>query len=126
MDHGLHNAAERIHANYEDIEKLIAEVKASIAKNKDRRAKFSTINSPRQPVVTKWESWLKEAEYYSINFPQVCEIVNAFEGIGQLVVKAKEAVVAESLPRSLREIYQCYTKLVDEIQSAESTKYTVA
>ena len=42
------------------------------------------------------------------------------------MVKAKEAVAAESLPRSLREIYQCYTKLVDEIQKAESTKYTVA
>ena len=60
------------------------------------------------------------------NFPQVCEIVNAFKGTGQLVVKAKEAVAAESLPRSLREIYQCYSKLVDEIQRAESTKYTVA
>ena len=42
------------------------------------------------------------------------------------MVKAKEAVVAESLPGSLREIYQCYIKLVDEIQRTESTKYTVA
>ena len=69
---------------------------------------------------------MKAAEYYAKNFPEVCEIVNAFEGTGQLVVKAKEAVAAESLPRSLREIYQCYTKLVDEIQRAETTKYTVA
>ena len=38
------------------------------------------------------------------------------------MVKAKEAVAAGSL----REIYQCYIKLVDEIQRAESTKYTVA
>ena len=86
-----------------------------MVKNKDRRAKFSTINSLPQPVVTRWGSWLKAAEYYSKNFPQVCEIVNAFEGTGQLVVKAKEAVAAESLRRSLRKIYQCYTKLVDEI-----------
>ena len=50
----------------------------------------------------------------------------AFEGTGQLMVKAKEAVAAESLSRSLREIYQCYTKFVDEIQRPESTKYTVA
>ena len=97
-----------------------------MVKNKDRRGKFSTINSPSQPVVTRWESWLKAAEYYAKNFLQVCEIVNAFEGTGQLVVKAKEAVAAESLPRSLGEIYHCYTKLVDEIQRAESTKYTVA
>ena len=124
--HGLLNATERIRANYADVDKLIAAIKASVVKNKDRRAKFSAINSPPRPVVTRWGSWLKAAEYYAKNFPQVYEIVDAFEGTGQLVVKAKEAVAAESLPRSLREIYQCYTKLVDEIQRAESTKYTVA
>ena len=112
VSRGLHNAAERIHANYADVDKLIAAVKASVVKNKDRRAKFSAINSSPQPVVTRWGSWLKAAEHYAKNFPQVCEIVNAFEGTGQLVVKAKEAVAAESLPRSRREIYQCYTKLV--------------
>ena len=58
VDLSLHNAAERIHANYEDVDKLIAAVKASMVKNK--------------------------------------------EGTRQLVVKAKEAVAAESLPRSLR------------------------
>ena len=124
--HGLHNATERIRANYADVDKLIAAVKASVVKNKDRRAKFSAINSLPQPVVTRWESCLKAAEYYAKYFPQVCEIVNAFEGTGQLVVKAKEAISAESLSKSLREIYQCYTTLDDEIQRTESTKYTVA
>ena len=85
---------------------------------------FNNKQSP-QPVVIRRGSWLKTAEYYAKNVPQVCEIVIAFKGTGQLVVKVKEAVVAESLPRSLREIYQCYIKLVDEIQRAESTKYTV-
>ena len=80
--HGLHNAAERIRANYEDVDKLIAAVKASVMKNKDRRVKFLTINSPPQPVVTRCGSWLKAAEYYAKNFPQVCETVYAFEGTG--------------------------------------------
>ena len=124
--HGLHNAAERIRANYENVNKLIAAVKASVVKNEDRRETFSTINSLPQPVVTRWESWLKAAEYYPKNFSQICEIVNAFEGTGQLVVKEKEASATESLPRSLREIYQCYNKIVDEIQRAESIKYAVA
>ena len=35
VDHGLHNAAEQIHANYDDVDKLIAAVKASMVKNKD-------------------------------------------------------------------------------------------
>ena len=37
VTHGVHNAAEQIRANYEDVDKLIA----SVVKNKDRRAKFS-------------------------------------------------------------------------------------
>ena len=90
------------------------------------KSKVFNNQQPPQPVVIRWESWLKAAEYYAKNFLQVCEIVNAFEGTGQLMVKAKEAVAVESLPISLREIYQCYTKLVDEIQRAERTKYTVA
>ena len=79
MAHGLHNAAERIHANYEDVDKLIAAVKALVVKNKNRRAKFSIINSPPQPVVTRWESWLKAAEYYVKIFPQVCELLMLFK-----------------------------------------------
>ena len=54
--HDLHNAAERIRANYANVDKLIAAVKPSVVKNKDRRAKFSAINSPPQPVVTRWGS----------------------------------------------------------------------
>ena len=110
MAHGLHNAAKQIRANYKDVDKLIAAVKVSVVKNKDQRAKFSTINSLPQPVVTRWESWLKAAEYYAKNFPQVCEIVSAYEGTWQLVVKAKEVLAAESLPGSQREIYRCYIK----------------
>ena len=80
--HSLHNAAGRIHCNYEDVDNLIAAVKASVVKNKDRRAKFSAINSPPQPIVTRWGSWLKAAEYYAKNLPQVRKIVGAFEGTG--------------------------------------------
>ena len=124
--HALHNAVERIRNHYEDVSKLIATVKASVVKNKDRRGNFSEIGSPPQPFVTRWGSWLNAAKYYAENFPKVCDIVNAFEGTGHLVVNAKEAVAAETLPNSLKEIYQCYMKLVEEIKRAESVKYTVS
>jgi len=97
-----------------------------VVKNKDRRAKFSAINTSPQPAVTRWGTWLKAAEYYAKNLPQVREIVNAFEGTGQLVVKAKEAVAAESLPRSPREYYECYIKLIDEMQREDSPKCAIA
>ena len=114
--HALHNAVERICNHYEDVNKLIATVKASVVKNKDRRKKFSEIVSPPQPIVTQWGSWLNAAKYYAENFPKVCDIVNAFEGTGHVVMNAKEAVAAKILPNSLKEIYQCYMKLVEEIK----------
>ena len=40
MVHGLYNAAEQICANYEDVDNLIAAVKASVVKNKNQRATF--------------------------------------------------------------------------------------
>ena len=101
-------------------------MKASVVKNKDRRGNFSEIGSPLQPIVTRWGSWLNAAKHYAENFPKVCDIVNAFEGTGHLVVNAKEAVAAETLPNSLKEIYQCYMKLVEEIKRAKSSKYTVS
>jgi len=96
--HALHNAAEQIRSHYEDVNKLIAAVKAVVVKNKDQRANFSAIGSPLQPVVTRWGSWLNAAKYYAENFPQVCDIVNAFEGTGQLVLNAKETVAMANLP----------------------------
>ena len=101
-------------------------MKALVVKNKDRRGKFLEIGSPPQPIVTRWGSWLNTAKYYAENFPKVCDIVNAFEGTGHLVVNAKAAVAAETFPNSLKEIYQCYMKLVEEIKRAESVKYTVS
>ena len=44
MPHGLHDAAQRIRDNSEDVEKLIAAVKALVVKNKDQRAKISAVN----------------------------------------------------------------------------------
>ena len=49
-----------------------------------------------------------------------CDIVNAFEGEGRLVATSKTAVAGESLLDSLKEIYQCYMKLVEEAKRAES------
>ena len=125
MAYGLHNVAKRIRANYEDVDKLIASVKASVVKTMIEELSFSNQQSPATCSHPMWKL-AKGSRILCLKFPQVREIVNAFEGTGQLVVKAKEAVAAENLPGSLREIYQCYIKLVDEIQRAESTKYTVA
>ena len=53
----------KIKSHFEDVNQLIAKVKAVTIKNKTRQAKFSAINYPPQPVPTRWGSWLNAALY---------------------------------------------------------------
>ena len=75
----------KIKSYFEDVDQLIAKVKAITIKNKSRRAKFSAIGYPPQPVPTRWESWLNSVLYYAQSFPEVNVIVESFVGSGILV-----------------------------------------
>ena len=66
--HLLHNCAMKIKSHFEDVDQLIAKVKAVTIKNKTRQAKFSAIGYPPQSVPTRWGSWLNAALYYAKNF----------------------------------------------------------
>ena len=63
--HLLHNCAMKIKSHFEDVNPLIAKVKAVTIKNKTRQAKFSAIGYPPQPVPTRWRSWLNAALHYA-------------------------------------------------------------
>ena len=54
--HLFHNRAMKIKSYFEDVDQLIAKVKAVTIKNKTRQAKFSAIGYPPQPVPTRWEA----------------------------------------------------------------------
>ena len=51
--HLLHNCVMKIKSHFEDVDQLIAKVKAVTIKNKTRQAKFSAIGYPPQPVPTR-------------------------------------------------------------------------
>ena len=65
--HLLHNCAMKIKSHFEDVDQLIAKVKAVTIKNKTRQTKFFAIGYPPQPVPTRWGSWLNAALYYAKN-----------------------------------------------------------
>ena len=83
--HFLHNCAIKIKSHCEDVDQLIAKIKAVTIKNKTRLAKFSAIGYPTQPVPTRWGSWLNAALYYAKNLPEVKAIVESFVGSEILV-----------------------------------------
>ena len=79
----------KIKSHFEDVDHLNAKVKAVTTKNKTRKAKFSAIGYPPQPVPARWGTWLNAALYYAKNLPEVKAIVESFLGSVILVTQAK-------------------------------------
>ena len=59
--HLLHNCAMRVRAHFNNIDEVIATIKAATIKNKNRKKDFhdAGLLSPPDPVITRWATWLK-------------------------------------------------------------------
>ena len=80
----------KIKSRFEDVNQLIAKIKAVTIKNKTRQAKFSATGYPPQPVPTRLGSMLNAAAlYYAKNLPKVKAIVKSFVGCGILITPEK-------------------------------------
>ena len=104
----------KIKFHFEDVDQLIAKVKAVTINNKTRLAKFSAIGYSPQPVPTRWGSWLNAASYYAKNLPEVKAIVDSFVGFGILVTQAKVNLQKSGLAGQLLKIkdqYECIVSL---------------
>ena len=123
--HLLHNCATTIKSHFEDVDQLIAKIKAVTIKNKTRQAKFSAIGYPPQPIPTRWGSWLNAALYYAKNLPEVKAIVESFVRSGILVTQAKVSLQKSGLAGQLLKIKYQYECLVKVIEKMESAKYKV-
>ena len=120
----LHNCAEKVRGHFAEVDNLIAAVKAATVKNKQRRHKFNEIDSPPQPVLTRWGTWLNAVEYHAKHLVEVRDIVNSFEGNGVLVLRTKAAVNDSKVRDSLVKIQRDYQVLPQLIKRMENSKYT--
>ena len=108
-------------SHFEEVDQLIAKLKAVTIKNKTRQAKFSAIGYPPQPVPTRWGSWLNAALHYARNLPEVKAIVESFVGSGIMVTQAKVSLQKSGLAGQLLKIkgqYECLVKLMEKMESA--------
>ena len=112
--HLLHNCAMKIKSHFENVDQLIAKVKAVTIKNKIRQAKCSAIGYSPQPVPTKLRSWLNAALNYAKNLPQVKAIVENFVGSGICGLAGQLLKIKNQ--------YDCLVKLIEKLESA---KYTI-
>ena len=125
LAHLLHYCAMKIKSHFEEEDQLIAKVKAVTFKNKTRQTKFSAIDYPHQPVLTKWKSWLNAALYYAKKLPEMKAIVESFVGSEILVTPAKVSLQKNGLAGQLLKIKNQYECLVKLIEKMESAKYTI-
>ena len=123
--HLLHNYAMKIKSHFDNVDQLIAKVKAATIKNKTRQAKFSAIGYPPQPVPTRWGSWLNFALYFAKNLPEVEAIMESFVVSGILVTQAKVSLQKSGLAGQLLKVKDQYECLVKLIEKMESAKYTI-
>ena len=120
--HLLHNCAMKIKSHFEDVDQLVAKVKAVTIKNKTRQAKFSALSYPPQLVSTRLGGWLNAALYYAKNLPEVKAIVESFVGSEVLVTQAKDNLQKSGLAGQLLKIkdqYECLAKLIEKMESAK-------
>ena len=124
--HLLHNCAMRVRAHFKNIDEVIATIKAATIKNKDRKKDFfdAGLQSPLDPVITRWATWLRAALYYSENLPAVRTIVNNSTSAGLLVSRAKNAINVEDLVPNLVKINQ-YRTLAANVEFLEGSSCTI-
>lgn len=120
------DCAERVRAFDEDVDEVIARVKATTVKNPSRRSLFEEIGSPPEPVVTRWGSWLCAAFYYADHLPKVRDIVNSYEDDGKIVENAKAAVNCTSIAESLMKIKRDYENLPTLIEKFEAATFSIS
>ena len=69
LAHGLHRVAEEVRGQFQDVDKLISNVKKIFLKAPTRcdlfRDKAPDVPLPPQPVVTRWGTWINAALYYA-------------------------------------------------------------
>ena len=67
-----------VRAHFKNIDEVIATIKAATIKSKDRKKDFDDADllSLRDPVISRWATWLRAALYYNENLPAVRTIVN--------------------------------------------------
>ena len=84
VTHLLHNCAMSLRRHLKNIDGVIATIKTTTIKNKDRKKDFhdAGLPSPLDQVVSRWATWLRAVLYHYENLPAVRIIVNNWTSAG--------------------------------------------
>ena len=121
MNYALNRLSEKIRSLNPKSNKLISNVKKVFIKSPLRIAKFKKVapdlKLPPEPIITRWATWLKAANYYAINFDVIKEIVCSFDKEEALSIDLSQKCLNDERVRSeLIFIHANYEFLIELIK----------
>lgn len=126
MAHAVHRVAEEIRTNFQDINKLISSVKKVFLKAPYRVEIFKTIAPgiplPPEPVLTRWGTWINEANYYCEHLSDIKKVILELDKNDSVAIKdAIEQVLNQSLETNLIYLKSNFRFIPSEITQLETS-----
>lgn len=120
--HGLNRVCEFIKDNYDDVNKLIASMKATLVKSNHRRQIYREICKlplPPDVIEIRWNSWLNAAFFYANNFSAIKKFASSLSSKNsKAVTKLKEAIASPTIDTSLYEVnkFKFMTEAITQLE----------
>lgn len=125
LAHGLHRVAETVRGIFKNVDKLLGSVKAVFKKAPYRvriyREMFPDLPLPPEPVLTRWGTWLKAADFYAENFEKIKQVVESLdEADADCIAKAQKVFRKPEVKLELVELSANFTFIADVITKLET------
>lgn len=123
--HGLHRVCEAIRNHYENVDKIISNVKKVFLKAPCRVEIFKEIypelSLPPEPITTRWGTWLEAVNYYAINSENILNVLDNLKDDAQSIKNAKEALRKSTTKTDLVFIASNYGFIANHIKKLQTS-----
>ena len=129
--HILHLTSEELRMSMPDADKFISAMKAALIKAPDRRnALFDALEEfghpavlPPVPVLTRWATWVRAADYYWQRFDAVLAFINRAEVNSAAMRQLKEMAGNQAMAQQLERLSKISQGLISSILHLENDSY---
>jgi len=120
--HAIHRVCEEIRAQNPLVDKFISLTKRLLRKSAYRQQLFKTetgLKLPPNPVLVRWETWIRTAIYYSTNYSKVVNFINNLDSNSKIIKNLKMLIEINDLSDDFVEISE-YEFLINSIEKLET------
>jgi len=124
LAHAIHRVCECVRQNSELSDKFISNMKNILTNSPKRRRNFQEITGlcvPKQPIITRWGTWLETSFFYAKHFDKMCEFIKQLpDSKNKSVIALKELIInSKELRLEIKGLtdFQILTKSIIKIQN---------